>query len=78
VADPTRLRLALALATGDELCGCDLAWILGRAQNLVSHHLRVLRDSGVVNSRREGKMVMHSLTEDGRALLALLGDQVPA
>jgi ArsR family transcriptional regulator, lead/cadmium/zinc/bismuth-responsive transcriptional repressor len=78
VADPTRLRLALALAESDELCGCDLAWILGRAQNLVSHHLRVLRDCGVVSSRRDGKMVMHSLTEEGHALLALLGEQVPA
>jgi DNA-binding transcriptional ArsR family regulator len=78
VADPTRLRLTLALAAGDELCGCDLAWILGRAQNLVSHHLRVLRDSGVVSSRRDGKMVMHSLTAEGRALLALVGEQVPA
>ena len=78
VADPTRLRLTLALAAGDELCGCDLAWILGRAQNLVSHHLRVLRDSGVVSSRRDGKMVMHSLTDEGHALLALVGEQVPA
>ena len=78
VADPTRLQLTLALAAGDELCGCDLAWILGRAQNLVSHHLRVLRDSGVVSSRRDGKMVMHSLTDEGHALLALVGEQVPA
>jgi ArsR family transcriptional regulator, lead/cadmium/zinc/bismuth-responsive transcriptional repressor len=78
LADPTRLRLALALAAGDELCGCDLAWILGRAQNLVSHHLGVLRDCGVVTSRRDGKMVMHSLTEEGRALLTMLGQGVPA
>jgi ArsR family transcriptional regulator, lead/cadmium/zinc/bismuth-responsive transcriptional repressor len=78
LADPTRLQLTLALAASNELCGCDLAWILGRAQNLVSHHLRVLRDSGVVSSRREGKMVMHSLTEEGHALLAVLGEQVPA
>jgi DNA-binding transcriptional ArsR family regulator len=77
LADPTRHQLTLALAASDELCGCDLAWILGRAQNLVSHHLRVLRDSGVVSSRRDGKMVMHSLTDEGHALLALLGEQVP-
>src|SRR4051812_48918674 len=78
LSDPTRLSLAVALADGNELCGCDLAWILGRAQNLVSHHLRVLRDSGVVSSRRDGKMVMHSLTDEGRALLALLGEKAPA
>src|SRR4051794_13015226 len=60
LADPTRLSVALALAQTEELCGCDLAWILGRAQNLVSHHLRALREAGLISSRRQGKMVMHS------------------
>ena len=40
LADPTRLSVALALREGDELWVCDLAWILERAQNLTSHHLR--------------------------------------
>jgi ArsR family transcriptional regulator, lead/cadmium/zinc/bismuth-responsive transcriptional repressor len=70
LSDPTRLSVAVALAAGDELCGCDLAWIIGRAQNLVSHHLRALRQAGVVTSRRDGKMVMHSLSDEGRALLS--------
>ena len=70
LADPTRLLLAAALAEADELCVCDLAWIVERAQNLVSHHVRVLRREGLVRSRREGKMVMYGLTEAGRALLA--------
>lgn len=69
LADPTRLSLAAALAESDELCVCDLAWIAGRSQNLVSHHLRALRSHGLVASRRDGKMVMYSLTGDGRALL---------
>jgi DNA-binding transcriptional ArsR family regulator len=74
LADPTRLTVAVALLGADELCVCDLAWIVERAQNLVSHHVRVLRAKGVVRSRREGKMVMYSLTDDGRALLvAVLG-----
>ena len=70
LADPTRLSLAAALAEADELCVCDLAWIAGRSQNLVSHHLRSLRGSGVVTSRRDGKMVMYALTPEGRQLLA--------
>jgi DNA-binding transcriptional ArsR family regulator len=79
LSDPTRLSVAVALAEGEELCGCDLAWVLGRAQNLVSHHLRALRDAGVVYSRREGKTVMHSLTAEGRALLtSVLGAEVRA
>lgn len=75
LSDPTRLVVAAALREGGELCVCDLAWISGRAQNLVSHHLRVLRSHGLVSSRRDGKMVMYSLTGTGLALLgAVLGD----
>jgi ArsR family transcriptional regulator, lead/cadmium/zinc/bismuth-responsive transcriptional repressor len=70
LADPTRLTLAAALADGDELCVCDLAWVVERAENLVSHHLRLLRSEGVVESRRDGKMVMYSLSTAGRQLLA--------
>jgi DNA-binding transcriptional ArsR family regulator len=66
------LTLAAALSEADELCVCDLAWIVERAQNLVSHHLRALRAHGVVRSRREGKMVMYQLTGEGRTLLATL------
>ena len=72
-ADPTRLTLALALQDGGELCVCDLAWILERAQNLVSHHLRALRSDGLVDYRRDGKMALYSLTGRGRALLELVG-----
>jgi ArsR family transcriptional regulator, lead/cadmium/zinc/bismuth-responsive transcriptional repressor len=69
LGDPTRLLIATALATTDELCVCDLAWVTGRAENLVSHHVRALRSTGLAASRREGKMVLYSLTGDGRALL---------
>jgi ArsR family transcriptional regulator, lead/cadmium/zinc/bismuth-responsive transcriptional repressor len=69
LADPTRLTLAAALAQTDELCVCDLAWVTGRAENLVSHHLRALRFADVVSSRRDGKMVLYALTPGGRALL---------
>lgn len=78
LADPTRLMLAAALADGEELCVCDLAWVGERAENLVSHHLRQLRSHGLVASRRDGKMVMYSLTERGRELVAatLVGERV--
>ena len=69
LSDPTRLMLAAALLDADELCVCDLSWIVERAQNLVSHHVRMMRAHGVVRSRREGKMVMYALTDEGRALL---------
>ena len=70
LSDPTRLMLAAALLEVRELCVCDLAWIAERSQTLVSHHVRALRIHGIVRSRREGKMVMYSLTEEGQTLLA--------
>ena len=75
LSDPTRLTLAEALREGEELCVCDLSWIAGHSQNLVSHHLRTLRSLGMVRSRRDGKLVMYSLTSEGRSLLsAVLGE----
>ena len=69
LGDPTRLGLAVALGVGDELCVCDLAWIAGRAENLVGHHLRALRAAGLARSRREGKVVFYALTPLGRELV---------
>ena len=69
LGDPTRLQVALALRDGGELCVCDLAWVCERSDKLVSHHARALRGAGMVSSRREGRMVMYSLTSAGRALL---------
>lgn len=67
-ADPTRLLMVQALAQS-ELCGCDLGWVTGQSDKLVSHHLGRLRREGLVASRREGKVVFASLTELGRVLL---------
>jgi DNA-binding transcriptional ArsR family regulator len=77
LGDPTRLTLAVALRDGGELCVCDLSWVVERAENLVSHHVRALRTAGLVRSRRDGKMVMYALTDRGRALVdAVLADRV--
>src|ERR1700759_150567 len=78
LSDPTRLVIAQALAGTDELCVCDLAWVTGRAENLVSHHLRSLRAAGLATSRREGRMVLYALTPGGGALRGAGGGGVPA
>lgn len=80
LSDPTRLRLACALRDGGELCVCDLAWVGERQDKLVSHHLRRLQQAGLAASRKEGKMVLYSLTGRGRELLAavLVPEAVPA
>lgn len=72
LGDPTRLMVAAALGHAAELCVCDLSWVAERPTNLVSHHLKVLRKEGLVQSRRDGKLVLYRLTEDGRSLLAAL------
>lgn len=69
LGDATRSAIALALREGGELCVCDLAWVAGKAENLVGHHLRVLREAGLASSRREGKIVFYTLTPTGRQLL---------
>ena len=70
LGDPTRLAVALALRDGERACVCDLAWIVGRDEKLVSHHARGLKAAGLARSRRDGRMVMYELTERGAALLA--------
>lgn len=75
LADPTRLSIAAALYAGGELCVCDVSWVVGQAQNLASHHLRQLKVAGLVRSRRDGRLVMYTLTERGRGLVtAVLGE----
>lgn len=70
LGDPTRLGLALALRASERACVCDLAWIVGRDERLVSHHVRQLKAAGLARSEREGKMVMYELSDLGRGLLA--------
>src|SRR3712207_3033569 len=69
LGDPTRLAVALALRDGERACVCDLSWVVGRDEKLVSHHVRQLKAAGLARSERQGKMVMYELTPVGQALL---------
>jgi DNA-binding transcriptional ArsR family regulator len=62
LADPTRLRIVLALATG-EMCVCDLAALLTVSESAVSHQLRNLRDLALVRNRREGQVLYYALDD---------------
>ena len=52
LSDPNRLRIFAELLDGDT-CNCELKERLGLASNLLSHHLKVLENAGLVNSRRD-------------------------
>lgn len=71
LADPTRLRLLLALAQ-ERLCVCDLAEVAGVSESAVSHQLRILRDLRLVSWDREGKRAVYRLADDHvRDLIAI-------
>jgi DNA-binding transcriptional ArsR family regulator len=78
LADPMRLRIAAALRDGHELCVCDLGWVCNASVALVSHHLKSLREAGLVERRRDGKLMMYQLTEQGQPLLSIALDEVAA
>ena len=63
LSDPTRLRLVAALR-GQELCVCELCDALELSQSTLSTHLTVLRDSGVVQTRKNGKWIYYALRPD--------------
>ncbi len=67
-ADPTRVLIVQALARR-ELCGCDLGWVTGQSEKVVSHHLGRLRREGMLVTRPQGKVVFASLSDRGRELL---------
>ena len=62
LGDPTRLKILLALKE-EELCGCDLAVLLGVSRSAVSHQLRLLKTMRLVKLRREGKISYYSLDD---------------
>ncbi len=60
--DSTRIRILFVLLEA-EVCVCDLAAALNMTQSAVSHQLRILKQSKLVKSRREGKSIFYSLAD---------------
>lgn len=61
--DTTRIKILYVLFEA-EMCVCDIAQILNMSMSAISHQLRVLKQSGLVKYRREGKTVFYSLADD--------------
>ena len=71
LGDETRLRL-LEILTGGEQCVSDLMDMLGLGQSLVSHHLRALREAGLVVVRRDGRRMHYAISEPALAAVRLV------
>jgi ArsR family transcriptional regulator, arsenate/arsenite/antimonite-responsive transcriptional repressor len=79
LADPVRLRLLSLLATAEAgaVCACDLVEPVGRSQPTVSHHLRVLVDSGLAVSEKRGRNVWYAVVPGALEALREALSQAP-
>lgn len=76
LADPVRLQLFSAIAShaGREACVCDISAGVEVSQPTISHHLKVLRDAGLLTSERRASWVYYAVVPDALAgVAALLG-----
>jgi DNA-binding transcriptional ArsR family regulator len=71
-SDPTRLRLLITLLAG-ERCVCDLSAEVGVSISAASHSLRLLKASGLVVPRREGRHIFYRLADDHVRVLLSIG-----
>ncbi|MCG7634570.1 MULTISPECIES: ArsR/SmtB family transcription factor [Gordonia] len=77
LADPVRLRLLSEIAAhpGGEACVCDISGPFDVSQPTISHHLKVLREAGLVTSERRATWVYYRANTDAlHSLSVLLGD----
>ncbi|NYZ77544.1 winged helix-turn-helix transcriptional regulator [Candidatus Micrarchaeota archaeon] len=68
ISSETRIKILSQIGKG-EVCACKLPSIVKKTQPAVSQHLGVLKQTGLVRSRRDGAMILYSLTEKGRKVL---------
>jgi len=64
LGDETRLRILERLSQGEQ-CVCDLTDALEAGQSLTSHHLRTLKEAGLLRDRRQGRWIYYSLDPAG-------------
>jgi ArsR family transcriptional regulator len=70
LADPTRVAIVNRLAQAAETCVCDLTAAFDLSQPTISHHLKVLRDAGLVESTRRGTWAYYRVVPDALGALA--------
>ncbi len=73
LADPTRLRMLDLLAGQREaLCVCDITSQFDQHQPTISHHLRILRQAGLINGEKRGVWSYYWATDEGKRSLSLV------
>jgi ArsR family transcriptional regulator len=74
LGDPVRLRLVSLIGArqGGEVCVCDLTSAFDLTQPTISHHLKVLREAGLIDSERRGTWVYYRLVPGALARMAAL------
>ena len=78
LGDPVRLRLAAMIAAQDDICVCDLIPSFGLSGPTISHHLRILREAGLVDCERRGTWVHYWIQPAAlQSLSALLAAPIP-
>jgi ArsR family transcriptional regulator len=63
LADTTRARILHALTLVEELCVCDMSFLLGVSQSALSHQLKLLRENRVVARRKAGRIAYYGLAD---------------
>src|SRR4026209_34152 len=64
LADPTRVAIVSRLASGEKCCVCDLTAVFELSQPTISHHLRILREAGLVDAERRGTFAYYWLVPE--------------
>lgn len=76
LGDENRLRIAGIVAERGDVCACRLLDELDMTQPTLSHHMKLLRDSGVVKARKEGRWMHYSLDREAVGALASLLEEL--
>jgi ArsR family transcriptional regulator, arsenate/arsenite/antimonite-responsive transcriptional repressor len=69
LADPTRVAIINCLSSADEVCVCNLTDTFELSQPTISHHLKILREAGLVTSSRRGTWAYYRLVPEAVAAL---------
>ncbi|MBT8213081.1 MAG: metalloregulator ArsR/SmtB family transcription factor [Acidimicrobiia bacterium] len=70
LADPARLRILNLMTAAGEVCACDLEAPLGLSQPTVSHHLKVLREAGIIEREQRGRWAYFSARAETMASIS--------